>query len=542
MKFFKVLLIVFLFGVVFSSCTKEPEFSDEVEIKNLNSSLTESLEILNSHPFFSNDYSFNNHICEQCDSITPGIVNLMNNFVSKDSVLLNEYLAVFGKPVWAALAENEEMSSTLLPFIDETETVKSILVKNINELGDEEIFFIRHQDVLSSLQAPENFNEDGLIFLESLQSLNEKLNNYLFCGDLDIIDNNNLYIGGRTAKAFITFHAPVGQTKCANPGGTGRYSTSDNWVQMEINKWPCSSDLFDFGHDTNPNWVFGDDTGTGGSSSTGNTSTNNNDLGLSADELDLHLQRLRYFISDNGWKDIISVDELFDLVPRECIGVAGILNHDCVMEVINYALGIAGQDWYYNEEFWSDPNLTFPQQNLPSWEAFNNGFPRDEKGNFIYGADKVYDLVGGALLELRKKDVEETLAKGFPKREAGTNNLCALKVSMALNSAGIDIPCNSETFADKNGKCHFINAAALKNWMKETFPEPAYECWDGAPTVSSEIHAAINGQTGIVISTNTGTGGSISGHADIYNGSSCSINPSGTNCNFAGEVCFWNLN
>jgi len=239
------------------------------------------------------------------------------------------------------------------------------------------------------------------------------------------------------------------------------------------------------------------------------------------------------FINDNGFD--MSVGEL-----EAIIGDAPSCG-EAFDEFALRGLGLIGQDWVYDEEFWSNPNLTFPTQVLPTWEKFNNGFPRNENGSFMYGADNIYELVGGELLELRNTDVAQTIARGEPKNRAGTNNTCALKVSIALNNAGIVIPCiPGKTFKDKNGKCHFINAKSLSDWMKLTFPIPAYECWENS---STDVFSKINGRKGIVISTyHDGLGNETSGHADIYLGNTCSIRPNGQDCLFSGTVCFWNLN
>lgn len=205
-------------------------------------------------------------------------------------------------------------------------------------------------------------------------------------------------------------------------------------------------------------------------------------------------------------------------------------------DLVSEYLGLSGQDWIYDEEYWDNPNLTFPPQQLPTYECFSQNFPRNPDGSFMYGADNVYELAGGDVLQVRENDVEEANAQG---RSPRTNNTCALKVSIALNECGINIPyIPGSTIQGEDGGYYFLNAEALNNWMKLTFPAPAFECWQNS---STDVHSEINGDTGIVISM-YGPGSGSTGHADIYLGNACSIGPNSGNCAFGGEVCFWSLN
>lgn len=122
-----------------------------------------------------------------------------------------------------------------------------------------------------------------------------------------------------------------------------------------------------------------------------------------------------------------------------------------------------GQDWDYNSAFWENPNLSYPQQNLPSRDAYKAGMPKFEDGTLMTGADNVYNLVGGAVLQVRNQ---------YPPKK--TNNTCALKVSIALNRSGVVIPNlpgkTIEGGGDEfTGKFFFLNAKALNAWMRETF-------------------------------------------------------------------------
>lgn len=129
-----------------------------------------------------------------------------------------------------------------------------------------------------------------------------------------------------------------------------------------------------------------------------------------------------------------------------------------------------GIDYEYDEVYWENPNLSFTPQELPSWDDFYLAYPRKANGSgWLYGADNVYSLVGGDVLQVRLDDVKKLY----------TNNTCALKVSIALNGSGIIIPeiitstingkINYGTIKGADGKNYFLNAKSLNKWMKLTF-------------------------------------------------------------------------
>lgn len=178
-----------------------------------------------------------------------------------------------------------------------------------------------------------------------------------------------------------------------------------------------------------------------------------------------------------------------------------------------------GKDYYYDEAFWENPNLTFPQQNLPTWDNFDNAYPRNNTTALI-------TIVGG--------DVEDAY-NDYPSLVRGG---CALKVSRALNYSGVIIPQitttagNPGTIQGADGKYYFLNAKALNKWMRKTFgtnPTTA-----STPFNSNHIHLSqsdggingvnfpnlVNGIKGIfsMVSTNANWA---SGHADLINDKIC---------------------
>ncbi len=110
-----------------------------------------------------------------------------------------------------------------------------------------------------------------------------------------------------------------------------------------------------------------------------------------------------------------------------------------------------GQDFFYDENYWEDPNLSFPAQALPSWNAFYAAYPHESSA-------QLYGVVGGAVAQAQID---------YP---AQTVNGCALKVSRALNYSGVIIPnIPGKTLKGADGKYYFLNAKALNAWMRKTF-------------------------------------------------------------------------
>ena len=187
----------------------------------------------------------------------------------------------------------------------------------------------------------------------------------------------------------------------------------------------------------------------------------------------------------------------------------------------NQFMGVSeGQDDSYDSTFWENPNLTFPQQSLPSYINFVNAFPRNTDGTLMSGADNIYNYVGGYVLQKRLS---------LPLRE--TNNTCALKVSRALNYSGIIIPnIPGQTIKGSDQKNYFLNSKKLNIWMRKTF---------GVPTGSNHITGSQAGVHGVNLpSLLNGKKGIYSlvssditwayGHADfLISNSTC-----GVNCHF----------
>jgi hypothetical protein len=180
----------------------------------------------------------------------------------------------------------------------------------------------------------------------------------------------------------------------------------------------------------------------------------------------------------------------------------------------------------------SDLNLTFPTQNLPTFDDFILAFPSHLDTNFTT-AEQVYTSVGGAVLT---------------KYNQGARNTCALRISKGLNYSGITIPnIPGVTVKGADNKNYFLVAKNLLTWMKNTF---------GTPTGSNHLTGSqggahgenfptlLNGKQGIYIMIPTdpsSSGFDASGHADMFFSGDCD---GGCYFNATGgvsEIFFWEL-
>ncbi|MFA5556035.1 MAG: T6SS effector amidase Tae4 family protein [Flavobacteriaceae bacterium] len=127
-----------------------------------------------------------------------------------------------------------------------------------------------------------------------------------------------------------------------------------------------------------------------------------------------------------------------------------------------------------------------------------------------------------------------------------TKNVCALKVSIALNYSGVVIPYipgqTIEGGGDYAGKYFFLNVKALNKWMRATFgindpndnnpynENHYYFTASETGTNGVNLPSLVNGLKGIytIMKPDTPQYNGITGHADI-------LRPNGTcpsNCNF----------
>lgn len=200
-----------------------------------------------------------------------------------------------------------------------------------------------------------------------------------------------------------------------------------------------------------------------------------------------------------------------------------------------------GKDFFYDANYWENPNLTFQQQSLPTWAAFSAAYPNETSA-------QLYGVVGD---EVAQAQIDHPLL---------TQNGCALKVSRALNYSGVTIPfipttsTMPGTLQGADGKYYFLNAQALIIWMKKTFGttnNPNYihkdlDDYQGSDNQYGKgFKADVLSKKGIFAMfpidpgpQNLGGFGA-SGHCDKFDGVDCKAG-----CYFqdAAEIFFWELN
>jgi hypothetical protein len=177
-----------------------------------------------------------------------------------------------------------------------------------------------------------------------------------------------------------------------------------------------------------------------------------------------------------------------------------------------------GIDGTYNANYWDNPNLTFPTQNLPSWDNFNSAYPKHDDP--LYDTPiEVYTSIGGEVLN------------AYNSNPSSYQNICALRISKALNYAGISINSGTDRYKGSDGKYYFVSCAALLKWMKKTFGTPSgsnYVTGSQGGVNGQHFPDLLAGKKGIYIMTPNypggcanGTGFCASGHADLIENSVC---------------------
>ncbi|OIQ16611.1 MAG: hypothetical protein BM557_09880 [Flavobacterium sp. MedPE-SWcel] len=108
----------------------------------------------------------------------------------------------------------------------------------------------------------------------------------------------------------------------------------------------------------------------------------------------------------------------------------------------------------YIDNYWDNPSLNFPQQDLPSKSEFLNAYPTS------ISAYNLCNEIGGQILTLYNAIIA-----------SGKNiNTCAIRLSKALNYSGVTIPnIPGKTRLGSDGKYYFTFAADINAWMILTF-------------------------------------------------------------------------
>jgi hypothetical protein len=183
---------------------------------------------------------------------------------------------------------------------------------------------------------------------------------------------------------------------------------------------------------------------------------------------------------------------------------------------------VEGEDDDHDANYWDDPNLTFPQQTLPSWDDFSSAFPKHDDPLYD-DPEELYTSIGG-----------QVLAK-YNSNPLLYQNTCALRVSKALNYSGVTISAGTDRYQGADGKYYFLSCIALLKWMKKTFGTPSgsnHLTGSQGGTNGENFPGLLAGKKGIYIMTPNYPGGCgtetippsgfcASGHADMINNSHC---------------------
>lgn len=108
----------------------------------------------------------------------------------------------------------------------------------------------------------------------------------------------------------------------------------------------------------------------------------------------------------------------------------------------------------HNTSYWENPSLTFPIQELPTFDDFITAYPSS-----TINAESLCTQIGGQILTL----YNNIIASGK------TMNTCAIRLSFALNYSGITIPNVAGTKQGSDGKNYFTFASDMNKWMCKTF-------------------------------------------------------------------------
>ena len=175
----------------------------------------------------------------------------------------------------------------------------------------------------------------------------------------------------------------------------------------------------------------------------------------SQENMNFFIQTIQYQIDNNWSQESETIANMARDLKHE--------NPEVTWDQIeNWFMGTPeGNDGEYNADFWENPNLTFPQQNLPTLAAFKSAVPPK-----YTEAGTLCNSLGGDVLKM----YNAVIASGKKL------NTCAIRVSTALIKCDIAIPFipdnpdgSKNTVKDKDGNHLIINAKALNKWMRKTF-------------------------------------------------------------------------
>lgn len=190
-----------------------------------------------------------------------------------------------------------------------------------------------------------------------------------------------------------------------------------------------------------------------------------------------------------------------------------------------------------NFEWWeqnpSTRGQTFPKQARPKFDLVYSKYPMKE-----VGPGKVDDMTPAEIAEKLKGQIKAEFL-GNSKL-----NFCCIRISMALNEAGIEIPeVKDNTWKDKDGKNYIRGVTFLLQFLNETFGEPEMHYTSSQASGSNlnmpTILGGIKNKGIYVMLPKDGVAFGAAGHATLWGGYNCI----GGNNFFgaASQVFIWRL-
>jgi hypothetical protein len=172
----------------------------------------------------------------------------------------------------------------------------------------------------------------------------------------------------------------------------------------------------------------------------------------------------------------------------------------------------------------------YPTQNRPFWQNVYDGYPKTSDGTNDLTALEVSTQIGG--------QVKMEFDNGSFK------NACAIRVSLALNRAGINIPnVPNKTWTGADGKNYFRMSSDLFKFLFDTFGEPDLiktNADGGVGGLKFPSHLIGIQNRGIyIMEADSYTTFGAEGHATLWAGLNCI---GGHNYfGYAGNVFIWRL-
>jgi hypothetical protein len=551
----KKITLLFITAMLLGSCEKDESNTQKNETNKITRKKISLAELKNHEKIFSKFEEVSKKT--NTDINNRLVIDTLYNFIiDTENMILNQYenYTSITAPIFR-INNNKEVVENLFIHKTNSGSYKAFIVKY--SLSDSDLVNYSNNIPISNLASKTSFIVLDNFNLNNINNRDNSLENTTYSGGYSGIVYN---IDGQCYRihevfqdgTFSLIHCPGCSCSSNNNSVPNVFENdgSGGTSNVLIFTWPTSG-----GEDYDPFSGIG---GSGGNYSGGNTLITEPVVVQNKTEQKL-LQSFTTLEQSNWWLFVASdetKDDIINYLNQNTINnVFDPQAEQFVLELIDYCIENNNyqinsfvdwslnyiinnpyvsieqfKNWFmtsregkdpldYDSNFWENPNLSFPQQDLPSWNDFDLTYPRVE-------GEALVQTVGGAVQAAYNQ--YPSLSRGY----------CALKVSRALNYSGINIPQitttsgNPGTLQGGDGKYYFLNAKALNKWMRETFGTNPLT--NSTPYNNSHHHFSandggvngenfpnlVNGLKGIfsMVSTNPNWA---SGHADLIEDGIC---------------------